>query len=252
MKTKGCCIITGAGRGIGRAIALRMASDMSVVLVGKTTSSIEAVGNEAFGNGGNVCPIVGDVTDPQVAKRAALHAASDGPPMHLICNAGVSWSGETHLFDFARWKETFDVNVNGALHFIQACLPSMLREKRGTIVLMSSMAGIRGYSHIAAYTASKHALVGMAKALAKEYGKHGIVTVAVCPGFVESDMTTRSIKSLARRRNITEEVARTVIERVNPQCRIIPAEEVAEMVAFVCSGKVPSLSGSVIEMSGGE
>ena len=252
MRTNGCSIVTGAGRGIGRTIALRMAEDMSVVLVGKTASSIDAVGDEALGKGANVCRVVGDVRDQATAKRAAMFADSDGPPLHLICNAGVSWSGESHTFDLARWQETFDVNVYAAMHFVQACLPAMLREKRGTIVLMSSMAGLRGYTHIAAYAASKHALVGLAKSLAKEYGKHGIVTVAVCPGFVESDMTARSIKSTAARRNIDEAAARTIIECVNPQRRIIPAEEVAEMVAFVCSGKVPALSGSVIELSGGE
>jgi len=244
-------IITGGGRGIGRAIALRMAKETAIAVVGRTRKDISSVGDEILANGGEVRLRVGDVTNPETAERV-IEYCSGLSIRNLVCNAGISKGGATESFEIGLWKEILDVNITGSFHFIKACLPHMLKEKRGTICLISSTAGLKGYSHSAAYVASKHALVGLAKSLAIEHGKNGIVSVAICPGFVESDMTTRSIKSLAARRGISEDEARERITRVNPQHRIIPAEEVAEAVAFVCSGKVPSLSGSALTLSGGE
>ena len=252
MSASSVTIVTGAGRGIGRAIALRMAKETAVLVVGRK-SNLLSVYEEIIAGGGTASYIFGDVTDPETAKRAVEYIISGSLIVrNLVCNAGISKGGATEAFDTDLCKEILDVNVNGSFYFIKACLPHMLKEKRGTICLISSMAGLKGYSHSAAYTASKHALVGLAKSLAVEHGKNGIVSVAICPGFVESDMTTRSIKSLAARRKCTEAEARERIAFVSPQRRIMPPEEVAEMVAFVCSGKVPSLSGSPIVLGGGE
>ena len=128
----------------------------------------------------------------------------------------------------------------------------MLQARHGVICLISSISGVKGYAYTAAYTASKHALVGLAKSLAQEYGRQGIVIVPICPGFVASEMTTRTIRGVMKRHGLSEEAAEQRVVRANPQRRIIPAEEVAEMVAFVCSGKVPSLSGNPLLLSGGE
>ncbi|MEK9151921.1 MAG: SDR family oxidoreductase [Patescibacteria group bacterium] len=256
METLPATIITGGGRGIGRAIAFRMCRGTPIVIIGRSKKHLLKVCEEIGrfkGSEGDVCCIVGDVSDPKFADVVVNECRLWGwHPQNLVCNAGIGTSWPTESFDTDLWKGIMDVNVNGAFHFVKACLPSMIDQNRGTIVLMSSIAGLKGYSHNLAYVASKHALVGMAKGLAVEYGKHGIVSVAICPGFVESDMTERSIASAAKRKNISNEAARELIARVNPQRRIIPAEEVAEMVAQVCSGKLASLSGSAIVMSGGE
>jgi NAD(P)-dependent dehydrogenase (short-subunit alcohol dehydrogenase family) len=116
---------------------------------------------------------------------------------------------------------------------------------------MSSLSGLIGSKLNTAYVASKHALVGLAKALAQDHGKDGIVTVALCPGYVETEMTERSIRKRMEMYGLSREDALAKIVRTNPQQRIIPAEEVAEMVAFICSGKVPSLSGAAIALTGG-
>lgn len=253
MDSNSVTIITGGGRGIGRAIALRMAKETVVHVFGRERENLVRVCDQITRNGGKAGCSTGDVRGSFTAQSVVAFCKAGGLRIrNLVCNAALAKSGVTESFDSQLWKDIIDVNVNGSFHFIQACLPHMIKGGGGNIVLMSSMAGLKGYSHIAAYTASKHALVGLAKALASEYGKHGIVSVAICPGFVESEMTTRSIKSLAVRRGITEDKARERIARVNPQHRIIPAEEVAEAVAFVCSGKVPSLSGSALVLGGGE
>lgn len=245
-------LITGGGRGIGRAISLRLARTMPVLLVGRTKADLKATCEEIREAGGVADFYVGDISHPETAEQAiALVRRNDWQLGHVICNAGIGKSSSTHELATDQWHAVIDTNLNSCFYLIRAALPLFLERSAGTFCFISSIGGIKGYAYEAAYTASKHAVVGLAKSVALEYGKHGIVSVPICPGFVESDMTTRTITSLANRRSIPKEEAREVIERINPQRRIIPAEEVAEMVAFVCANTVPSLSGSPIIMSGG-
>jgi NAD(P)-dependent dehydrogenase (short-subunit alcohol dehydrogenase family) len=245
-------ILTGGGRGIGRAIARRLAGVTPLVLVGRTAGDLDSARLEVEATGGQAACCPGDVADPQTAERAVRLAQERGWGVrNLICNAGDGKSGPTTTFDRERWKRIFDVNVHGCFYFVQACLPGMIERAQGTICLMSSIAGVQGFKYDAAYTASKHAVVGLARALAAEVGKHGIVVVPLCPGFVESEMTTRTIHALMQRRAISEAEARRVVEETSPQRRILPAEEVAEMVALVCAGLVPSLAGHPLLLTGG-
>ncbi|HTM68838.1 MAG TPA: SDR family oxidoreductase [Candidatus Binatia bacterium] len=246
-------IVTGGGRGIGRAVALRMAAEGPVVIVGRTAADLASAAEAIAAAGGDVAVVQGDVRDPGTAAAAVEAARSRGWTVRaLVCNAGIGRSGPTATFPMDLWREIFAVNVEGAMQFVQACLPSMVEQGGGTIVLMASIAGLNGYAYTAAYAASKHALVGLARSLAQEYGKAGIVAVPVCPGFVESEMTERTVRGVMERRGVTEAEARERVARANPQRRILPPEEVAEAVAFVCSGKAPSLGGNPLVLSGGE
>lgn len=246
-------IITGGGRGIGRAIALRLSEDTNIIIVGRTEKDLVSACEEIRKSGGQADFIAGDVSDPKTAgETVALAKKKKWNIAHLVCNAGIGKGGPTATLDKKLWQEVFDVNVNGSFCFVQAVLPDMLKNKKGTICLMSSIAGVKGYKNIAAYTATKHALVGLARSLALEYGKHGIVTVPICPSFVETEMTLRTVRGLMERHGISEDDARARVADTTPQKRIMPPEEVAEAVAFVCSGKVPSLSGNPLILSGGE
>lgn len=246
-------IVTGGGRGIGRAVSFRMAKEGPVVLVGRTEADLASAAAEIARAGGSAAAVAGDVRDPATAAAAVRAASERGwTAKNLVCNAGIGKSGPTGTFSMDLWREIFAVNVEGAMHFIQACLPPMLEAGGGSICLMSSVAGLKGYAYTAAYCASKHALVGLARSLAQEYGKHGIVVVPVCPGFVEGEMTDRTIRGVMERRGITEEAARERVAKANPQHRILRPEEVAEAVAFACGGAAPALSGSPLTLSGGE
>ena len=127
----------------------------------------------------------------------------------------------------------------------------MLEQQHGAICLMSSLAGVKGVAYDAAYTSAKHALVGLAKSLALEYGKKGIVAVPICPGFVAGEMTDRTIRGIMRRQGVSEVEATKKVADASPQKRIMPAEEVAEAVALVCSGTIPALSGQPMILGGG-
>ncbi len=246
-------VITGGGQGIGRAIAIRMAEEGNVLVVGLDRGKLESVVRDLHSLGRNADFVRGDVADEDTAARTLRTLeVNKWIVKNLVCNAGIGKSGAVESYDSKTWRRVFDVNVHGAFYFVKKFLPGMLERKVGNIILMSSTAGLRGFKYVAAYTASKHALVGFAKSLAQEYGKKGIVTVPLCPGYVDTEMTTRTIRGLMERNKISEQEAKAKIEKINPQNRIIPPEEIAEMVAFVCSGKVPSLSGWPLSLSGGE
>ncbi|OGL73592.1 hypothetical protein A3C96_00240 [Candidatus Uhrbacteria bacterium RIFCSPHIGHO2_02_FULL_60_10] len=246
-------IITGGGRGIGRAVALRLERDTNIIVVGRTEADLASVCREISAGGGQAAYLVGDVSDQATAERAvALAEEKKWQIKNLICNAGIGKSGPTESFDPEVWRQIMAVNINGAFYFVRACLPAMLGQGGGNICLMSSIAGLKGFARSAAYDTGKHALVGFARSLAVEHGHRGIVAVPICPGFVEGEMTDRTIRGLMSRRGITESEARERVARQNPQRRILPAAEVAEAVAFVCAGKVPALSGHPLVLSGGE
>jgi len=253
MNTNLASIVTGGGRGIGRSIALRMAKETAVLVVGRTQSDLESVCQEIDKQGGTAELCTGDVSDPATAERAVQQAQVKGWTIrNLVLNAGIAKGGAATSFDKDVWREIFAVNVHGSFYFIQACLPALVEQKAGSICLMSSIAGLKGFKYESAYCASKHALVGLARSLALEYAKHGIVVVPICPGFVESDMTRRTIQGLVKHRALSEAQATELVANKNPQRRILPADEVAEAVALVCCGKVPSLNGNPLVLSGGE
>lgn len=253
MDHRSISLVTGASRGIGKAIALRMAKDTQVFTMARDLADASNVSYEVIDAGGDCFWGAGDVRDEGAVQSILSFIENTGGGLrNVICNAGIAKGGPTHEFPMETWKEIIDVNVNGTFNIIQKTLPYLLKEKRGTICIVSSIAGLKGYAYTAAYCASKHALIGLARSLAQEYGKHGIVIVPICPGYVDTEMTTRTIHGLMKRRGITEDEARARVAKVNPQNRIISPEEVAEAVAMVCSGKYPALNGNPLILSGGE
>ncbi len=245
-------IVTGGGRGIGKAIALTMAKTTAVLVVGRTESDLRATVDEIRAAGGSADFVVGDVSNPDTASQAVAKATANGWTVrNLVANAGIAKGGAATTFSKETWREIFDVNVHGTFWFVQACLPSMIAAKSGAICIISSVAGLEGFKYDSAYCASKHALVGMARSLALEYAKHGITVVPVCPGFVESDMTQRTIAGVMKHRNMSEGEAIALILEKSGQKRIIPASEVADVVATVLSGAMFSQSGTALVITGG-
>ena len=252
MKSKHATIITGGGRGIGRAIALRMSRNSSVFLVGRTESDLVSTCREIKDRGGTAQFLVGDISDPAVANQAVeLVIASGLKIRNLVLNAGIARGNAAHKITRDDWLNTFAVNVHGNFWFVQACLPHMVAARKGYICFINSILGLKGRKYDALYSATKHAQVGLARSLGEEYAKHGIVTVPVCPHFVDTEMTRRMFPTIARHKGITEAEAESLIASQNPQGRIIAPEEVAEAVALICSGKVDSLNGQAMVLGGG-
>jgi len=250
MQKNSVTIVTGGGRGIGRAIALRMSALTSVIVVGRTESDLQSVCAEIESSGGQAAYCVGDVSETATAQATIDLAREKGWTIrNLVCNAGIGKGGALHTVAPEVWDEMFAVNVRGTYLFARACLPQMIEQKGGSIAIISSTVGLKGQKYDAAYSATKFALVGLAQSLAAEVKKHNIVVVPLCPGFVETEMTRRTVAGLVKHRGMSEAEAQALLARTNLQGRILLPEELAEAVAFCATTSDAKVSGAAMELT---
>jgi NAD(P)-dependent dehydrogenase (short-subunit alcohol dehydrogenase family) len=241
-------VITGAGRGIGAAIAHRFAADgASLTLLGRTRAALEDVAASLDGTEVRVATC--DVSDAQsVAMTFAALPAVD----ILINNAGQAASAPLHKITDEHWHTMLAVNLTGTFLCTRAVLPAMLERRWGRIVNIASTAGLRGYEYTAAYTASKHGVIGLTRALALETARKGITVNAVCPGFTETPMLDASVANITAVTPRTPDETRELLARTNPQHRFVQPGEVAHTVAWLCAPGSESITGQAISVSGGE
>ena len=246
-------VVTGGGRGIGQAVARTLAeAGARVVLAARTVTEIQAVARELGGAGCDVGAERCDVTDPEAVeglRRRALERL--GAVDILVNNAGVATSAPLKSQTLEEWRRLFAVNVEGAFLVTRAFLPGMIERGRGRVVNVASVAGRTGAPYLAAYTASKHALVGFTRALAAEVAARGVTVNAVCPGYVDTPLTERSIESIVARTRMNAQEARRRLVATNPQGRMIEPDEVAFLVAALCDDRARGINGQAIGIDGG-
>jgi 3-oxoacyl-[acyl-carrier protein] reductase len=241
-----CVLITGASRGIGRETARLFANEGHRVIINYNNSEERAfsLSEELTGAGRSALPVRADVSDPeQVGKMFETAERSFGPVDILINNAGISLWGPVNDLSPGEWDRLFDVNVKGVFLCCKAALPGMLRkdcEKKGKIINISSIWGIAGASCEAAYSASKAAVIGFTRALAKELGPSGITVNCVAPGVILSDMT----------RSLGEDTLSS-LKGETPLGALGTPRDIAETVFFLASEKADFITGQVISPNGG-
>jgi len=239
-------LVTGGGSGIGRSIALALAdAGVEVTICGRRREALDAVDHP------RVHGVVADVTDP--ASIAALYEtaqAARGPFDIVIANAGAAKSAPAARVTLDDWQASLAVNLTGAFLSVQPAIAPMTKAGCGRIVFIASTAGLKGYAYVAPYVAAKHGVVGLMRALAAETAKSGITVNAVCPGFAETEMLTRSLDAIAAKTGRSEEEARAAL--ANPQGRFVTPEEVAAAVLWLVSDGAGSVTGQAISVSGGE
>jgi NAD(P)-dependent dehydrogenase (short-subunit alcohol dehydrogenase family) len=247
-------VITGAGKGIGRAIALRLASEgAAVVLAGRHQADLDAVAHEVQGRGGRAVPCVADVSDEEQVQRLASRArASFGLVDILVNNAGIAGpTGPAATLKRSDWDQVLGVNLTGALLCCQAVLPGMIERRAGRIVNISSVAGKRAYALRSAYAVSKWGLIGLTLTLAQELGPYGVQVNAICPGPVAGERMGNVIRQRAQQAGRpVEEIERTYLEATALK-RFVPPEEVAALVAFLASPEADNITGQAIDVSAG-
>jgi NAD(P)-dependent dehydrogenase (short-subunit alcohol dehydrogenase family) len=246
--------VTGAGRGVGRAIALRFAHDgYAVAAAGRTEAILRAVADEITARGGAALPLACDVTDRQSVGRAAAEAAERlGAVDVLVNNAGAAGSAPFAAMDDALWDRLLAVNLHGTYFCMRAMLPSMFGRGRGRVINVASIAGKTGFPYTSAYCAAKHAVVGLTRAVALEAAGKGVTVNAICPGWLDTDMTRESIARICEKTGRTPEAARAALEQMNPQRRLIAPEEVAALAAFLASPEAGGINGQALNIDGGE
>lgn len=246
-------VVTGGGRGIGQAVAAELAArGARVVITSRSAHEIEAVAAEIRRAGGDAEAMPCDVTDPDAIERLARAAGERlGQVDILVNNAGIASSAPLHRQTLEEWRRLFAVNVEGTFVATRAFLPGMLARGWGRIVNLASVAGRTGAAYIAAYAASKHAVVGLTRALAAEVAHQGVTVNAVCPGYVATPMTEQSIARIVTKTGISPEAARAKLVESNPQRRLIEPVEVAYAVAMLCDERARGINGQALGVDGG-
>ncbi len=239
-------LVTGGGRGIGASIARRLSRDGArvVVLDRERTPVAAEIG---------ALDVDCDLTDLASIEAALAHVKRDaGDVSILVQNAGIGESAPfAHTTD-EMWNRALALNVTAAFRVSRALVPAMVAAKWGRIVNVASIAGLIGQAYVTAYCASKHALVGLTRAMAVELAKTGVTVNAVCPGFVDTEMTAKTIANIVAKTKRSPEVARKSLEDMNPQRRLILPEEVADAVAMLCSESARGINGQAIPIDGGQ
>jgi len=254
MSARHVALVTGGGQGIGLEISRRVASGGAAVLVaGRRIEACAAAAEEIRAAGGEAHALRLDVTERDSIRAAleeALRVTDDvGPIDWLVNNAGMAVSAPLlHEADVTDpFEEHMRVNFHGARRMIEALLPGMRAAGYGRIVNVASSAGLRGYAYVSAYCASKHALVGYTRAAALELAKGGVTIGAVCPHYVDSPMTDRSVERIVEKTGKSPEQARAILAAQNPGGRLVTPGEVAEAVWALLAG---DQNGAIVELDG--
>jgi meso-butanediol dehydrogenase / (S,S)-butanediol dehydrogenase / diacetyl reductase len=245
-------VITGGGRGIGRAIALAFAAEgASVVVSARTEGEIEAVASEVRAQGGQAAAVLADITSDQDVQtlEASARNALGGPTTVLVNNAGI-YVGRSFLdYRLDQWRRVLDVNVLGTVRVTRAFLPAMLEAGRGKIVNIASTAGTWGTVNQSAYNVSKHGIVGLTRCLALETADRGVRVNAVCPGWVDTDLVEED--AFAERLGVTASEVRPTLAARAPIGRMATPEEVAHLAVYLAADESDAVTGVPFTIAGG-
>lgn len=244
-------LVTGGGRGIGYSVAQALlAQGASVTITGRDEATL---GQALHRLGERARGIPMDVARSESVKAGFDRARLElGAIDILINNAGQVTSQPFGKTEEAVWQRTLDVNLSGVFHCTQCALPDMLQRGWGRVVNVASTAGLVGYAYVAAYCASKHGVIGLTRALARELATKAITVNAVCPGYTETDMVRQAIATIERKTGRSEQDARAAVTASNPQGRLVQPEEVANCVLWLCLPGSESITGQALSVSGGE
>ncbi|MFD5342680.1 3-oxoacyl-[acyl-carrier-protein] reductase [Streptomyces anulatus] len=236
-------LVSGGSRGIGRAVVLRLAAeghDVSICYQSNEQAARE-LEKEAGEAGVRALAVRADVTDAASVKEWIARTESDlGPIDTVVCSAGITRDNPLLLMSDEEWHSVLDTNLDGVYNVCRSVIFEMMKRKSGSIINISSVAGVYGNPTQSNYSASKAGIIGFSKALAKEVGRYGIRANVVAPGFIETDMTGA----------LTDKVKKDAAKQI-PLRRFGQAEEVADLVAYLASDRAGYITGSVLQIDGG-
>jgi NAD(P)-dependent dehydrogenase (short-subunit alcohol dehydrogenase family) len=246
-------LVTGGGRGIGAAIAGALAHrGARVVVAARHLAEVEALAEALRPAHGEVFAARVDVADPaSVTELARTAARLVGGIDILVNNAGSASSAPIQRITLEGWHQVLAVNATGTLLCTQAFLPAMLTRGWGRIVNVASVAGLQGGRYIAAYSASKHAVMGFTRSAAAEVAGTGVTVNAVCPGYVDTPMTGQTLARISQRTGRTRVEALESLLSHAGQPRLVSSAEVAETVVGLCQESASALNGQAILLDAG-
>jgi NAD(P)-dependent dehydrogenase (short-subunit alcohol dehydrogenase family) len=245
--------VTGANRGIGRAIAVALAAGgFTVAASARDPASLAGTVAEAGKAGGTAVPLACDVRDEASVAAMAAGAQELGPVHAVVANAGVA--GPTlplHEISLEDWRDTLATDLDGVFLTFRAFIPSMIERRGGSLIAISSMTGKRPLHGRTPYAAAKMGVIGLVRTLATELGPHNIRVNAVCPGPVAGPRIDQVIRKQAAARGITEEQARAAFTGASPLGRLVEASEVAAACAFLALDDSAAVTGEDLNVAAG-
>jgi 3-hydroxybutyrate dehydrogenase len=241
-------IVTGASRGIGAEVARHLAeAGLKVALVARSRDAIESLAREIGG-----VAVASDVTEKGSSEAILREVeARLGPVSVVVPNAGIESSFKIEATSDEAWESVMAVNATSVFRLCRAALPGMMKRDYGRIVVVASSAGLVGFAYTAAYCASKHAVIGLVRAIAAEIATTPVTINAVCPGFVDTSMTDRSIARIVEKTGRDAATAKGALERLSPQKRLIEPVEVAHAVVSLLAPAARGIHGQAIAINGG-
>lgn len=248
-------LITGGGRGIGRAIALAFAREgAQVAVAARTLGQVEQVAREIADQlSTKALPVACDVSKVDSVEnvfRRVTESFGRGPDI-LVNNAGIAESAPLTKTSDELWQRHLAINLSGTFYCTRTALPEMIESGWGRIINIASIAGKTGAPYIAAYSASKHGVLGLTRSAALEVAAKGITVNAICPGYVDTEMTTRGIENITKKTGLSADQAMDSIKKMSPQNRIIEPEEVAALALLLASEEGRGINGQAINVDGG-
>ncbi len=243
-------VVTGGGSGIGLAIARALAgAGHRVTIMGRNPARLDGALASLPGAAAIAC----DVADAASVEAAFGAAAERQGTVGILVNAaGVARTAPFESSSDDLWNELWRINVMGAVHASRAVLPAMRGLESGRIINVASTASLKGYAYVSAYSATKHALLGMTRALALELARTAITVNALCPGYTDTDLIRDAVANIVAKTGRSEAQALASFTATNPQGRLIEPEEVAGAIAWLVSPAARSVTGQAITIAGGE
>ena len=240
-------LITGGSRGIGAATARRLATDgHQVAVLGRSAKPVQAIAAEIGGH-----PIVGDASLTADAERAVRETVETyGRLDGLVANVGAAEGGTVLTMEESDWTRDLDSNLFSAVATSKAALPHLI-ESRGTIVVIASLAGLFAPLGVAGYSTAKHAVIGLAQSMARDFGAQGVRVNVVCPGWIRTELSNRTVQQLSDRAGVTIEEGYAQLGGGLPLGRVGQPEEIAGVIAFLTGPDSSFITGAVIAADGG-
>jgi len=243
-------LVTGGGRGIGRAIALALAdAGADVAVAARSADQVARVAAAIEARGRRALALAADVTTaPETAVMAEQAAAGLGGIDILVNSAGAAESAPVLSTDEALWRRMLETNLTSVFLCTRALLPPMVQRGWGRVINVASSAGLRGHAYVSAYCAAKHGVVGFTRAVALELAGRGVTINALCPGYVDTEMTRRSVEAIVRKTGKSPEEVLARLAGFNRTGRLLSPDEVAEAALRLAGEAGAAVNGEAQEL----